>query len=44
LSGGDGSFREEEFVNRSVVGILVVEGDKTFVAEEDLPVDRGREA
>lgn len=37
LSGGDGSFREEEFVDGGEVGILVVQRDETFVAEEDFP-------
>lgn len=37
LSGGDGGFREEEFVDGGEVGILVVQRDETFVAEEDFP-------
>jgi hypothetical protein len=37
LLSWDGDVFEESFVTSSEVGILMVEGDDTFVAEEDFP-------
>jgi hypothetical protein len=37
LGRGDRGVGEEELVDGGVVGVLVVERDETFVAEEDLP-------
>lgn len=38
----DGGVGEEELIDRGVVGVLVVEGNESLVAEEDFPVEDGR--